>query len=260
MDSVLTSAQDGILSITLNRPDKKNALTNEMYYRLDQALVEADDRDDIHVVLLRSNGSVFSAGNDLRDFAAFSLSDSSRVQDLPMAHFMLRVVQFEKPIVAAVQGAALGFGCALLLHCDTVIAARNAGFGFPFSRLGLVPLFGSTLLLPAMAGRSRARHHLLLGDTFDAGTALQLGLAHEVCDAEIVHARALDVCRRLSKLPAHTLRTIKHLCQPVDRRTRLLETIEAELKAFDHALRSPEHHEAVTAFFEKRPADFDRQG
>ncbi len=256
MDTVLTSTQDGILSITLNRPEKKNALTNEMYFRLDQALIEAEDNDDIRVVLLRSNGAAFSAGNDLRDFAAFSLSESSRVQDLPMAHFMLRVVQFEKPLVAAVQGLALGFGCALLLHCDTVIAARNAGFGLPFPRLGLVPLFGSTLLLPAMAGRSRARYHMLTGDTFDANTALQLGIVHELWEAEEVHARALAVCRHLCTLPTRTLHTIKHLTHAIDQRSRLLETIEAELKAFDHALRSPEHHEAVTAFFEKRSPEF----
>ena len=256
MDTILTSLQGGIFSVTLNRPEKKNALTNEMYYRLDQALVEAEDNDDIRAVLLRANGATFSAGNDLRDFAAFSLSESSRVQDLPMAHFMLRVVQFDKPLVAAVQGVALGFGCALLLHCDTVIAARNAGFGLPFPRLGLVPLFGSTLLLPAIAGRSRARYHMLTGDNFDANTALDLGIVHELCEAEQVHARALQVCRQLSQLPAQTLRTIKHLTHPIDRRTRLLEAIEAELRAFDQALRSPEHHEAVTAFFEKRAPDF----
>lgn len=258
METLLTSVQDGLLTITLNRPEKRNALTSEMTYRFDRALIDAADDDAVQVVLVRSNGAAFSAGFDLRDFIAFSQTEHSRLQDLPIAHLFLRIVGFEKPLVAAVQGLAFGIGTTLLLHCDAVVAARNARFSLPFSRLALVPEFGSTYLLPLMAGRSRARYHMLLGEPFDAVEAHAMGIVHDLCAPEDVQARAFEVCRRLCALPPHTLVAIKHLTQPADQRARLMEVIEAELKIFEEALRSPEHGEAVAAFFEKRVPDFGK--
>ena len=172
--------------------------------------------------------------------------------------FIKQVINFEKPLVAAVKGAAVGIGTTLLLHCDVVVAGRSAMFSLPFVQLGLVPEFGSSLLLPALAGKAQAGRALLLGDPFGFDQAYAMGLVSLACDDADVEAQALERCRQLVNLPPQTVRTIKGLMNPLEQREKLLRVIDEEMRLFARYLKSAEHQEAILAFFEKRKPDFSK--
>lgn len=251
---VKTEITDGILRIVWNRPEKKNALTGAMYAAYHEALGRAADDPAVRVVLVTGEGSAFTAGNDLQDFATWGAIGD--VEDLPVIRAIRRTLAFPKPLVAAVRGPAVGFGTTLLLHCDAVVAGDSATFALPFTRLGLVPEFGSTYVLPLMAGRVRAAHHLLLGEPFGRDEAKELGLVSLACADAAVDEQAMGLCRKLAALPPATLRTAKALIDAPERRAALEAAIDAEAKAFVAGLSSPEHAEAVRAFMEKRPPKF----
>jgi enoyl-CoA hydratase/carnithine racemase len=255
-EHVLVERHDRVLSVTWNRPEKKNALTGAMYTAFDEALAEAAADPAIRAVLVKGAGSAFTAGNDLQDFATWGRSAS--LEDLPVMRTIRRVLDFPKPLVAAVHGAAVGYGTTLLLHCDAVVAAPSATFSLPFIRLGLVPEFGSSLLLPAIAGNARASQKLLLGEPFGRDEALQMGLVSAACEEAELAERGLALCQQLAALPPGTVRTVKSLLHPADQKARLKATVEEELRLFAAALKSPEHQEAVKAFMEKRAPDFSQ--
>ncbi len=251
---VKTESLDGVLRIVWNRPEKKNALTGAMYTAYHEALDRAADDPAVRAVLVTGEGGAFTAGNDLQDFATWG--QVADVEDLPVIRAIRRTLAFPKPLVAAVRGPAVGFGTTLLLHCDAVVAGDSAAFALPFTRLGLVPEFGSTYVLPLIAGRVRAAHHLLLGEPFDRDEAAAMGLVSLACADDAVDAQAMAICRKLAALPPATLRTVKALIDAPERRRALEAAIDAEVKAFVAGLSSPEHTEAVRAFMAKRAPKF----
>ncbi|MGV3652998.1 MAG: enoyl-CoA hydratase [Noviherbaspirillum sp.] len=249
---ILTSKADGILGIEFNRADKKNAITAAMYQALADVLEDAQDDGAVRVIVLSGKPEVFTAGNDLKDFL-----DNPPVSDAhPTLRFMRALRAADKPVLAAVAGAAIGIGTTMLLHCDMVYAADDAYFSLPFSQLGLCPEFGSSLLLPRIAGYQRAAEKLLLGEPFTAAEAHAMGLVNQVLPPDqlqlFVHAQAA----KLAALPAASLRTTKRLLK--GDQEALDRQMAEELQHFSRMLGAPEAKEAFTAFFERRKPDFSR--
>ncbi|MDR5755932.1 enoyl-CoA hydratase [Caballeronia sp. LZ035] len=244
---------DGVLSIVLNRPDKKNAITAPMYQEMADGLYEAEMDPTVRAALLRANGGIFSAGNDLDDF----LNDPPKGLDAPVFQFLRRLSAFPKPLVAAVGGTAVGIGTTMLLHCDLVYASPNAKFSLPFAQLGLCPEAASSLLLPRVAGYQRAAEKLLLGEAFDVNEAIAMGFVNGAIDAAQLDAYAFEKARRLALLPASSLRVTKSLmkgAQSVEVTARMAD----EAAHFSRMLAAPEAREAFQAFFEKRKPDFSQ--
>lgn len=242
--------RDGVMEIHIDRPDKKNALTAAMYRAMTAALEEASARADIGVVLVAGRGDAFCAGNDLADFTRGPEGGEAAFQ------FIRALAAFDKPLVAAVQGLAVGLGTTMLFHCDLVYAAPDARFIMPFVNLGLVPEAGSSLLAPATLGHARAAAMLLLGDPMDAEAADRAGLVSAIVpgDRLLDHARA-KATALMAKPPqalAATRRLMKGDASAVAHR------IEEEARLFYQMLQSPEAQEAFAAFFEKRAPVFRR--
>lgn len=254
-EHVVIEKTPGLLQIILNRPEKKNALSNAMYEQICAGLQQATDDPRVRAVLVRSRSGDFTSGNDLADFAAVNRG-GQELTELGVVRLLRMVVMFDKPLVAAVKGLAVGIGTTLLLHCDAVFAGRSSQFHVPFVKLGLVPEFASSDLLPRMAGRVRASHYLLSGEPFGIDAAREMGIISRACEDEEVDQQALAYCQQLAALPPATVRSIKRLISPPAQQQRLLETIARESEVFAACLKSAEHREALTAFFEKRPADF----
>lgn len=239
---ILTGVADGILRIQINRPEKKNALTVAMYAELAAALDRAAADPAVRVVLIHGHRQVFSSGNDLADF----MNQRPAGEDAPVLRFLRAISGAAKPIVAAVNGPAVGIGATMLLHCDLVYAGEAARFHLPFVNLGLVPEAGSTLLLPAAAGYRRAAELLLLGEPFSAVQAQQDGIVtHVVADSETVDA-ATQAARRLAGKPPAAVRLTKQLMkQPTAE--AVAKQIQDEAQQFETQLRSPEAAEAFKA-------------
>ncbi len=252
---VLIEVHDAILTITLNRPEKKNAITLEMYEMMTEGFKQAQADEAIRVVLLKGSGGVFTAGNDLRDFARWK-DYKANIEELPVFQLIRTVVHFPKPVVVAVEGVAVGLGSTILPHCDVVVAGQSTQFSLPFVRLGAVPEFGSSFLLPLFAGRLRASHLLMLGEPFDVNIAREVGLVSEVVADEAVQEIAWKRAQQLVELPSRTLQEIKKLINYAEYVKTLDARITEESKIFFESLQSPEHQEAVQAFFEKRSPNF----
>jgi enoyl-CoA hydratase/carnithine racemase len=224
-DEILLHAADGIATITIDRPQKKNALTAAMYGTMTQALAEYDGEDSIRVLVLRGSKD-FTAGNDLMDFIGAGISDFSKA---PPLVFLRALDAFSKPVVAAVGGVAIGIGTTMLLHADVVIASESAKFALPFVKLALVPEAAATLLLPHTIGLARAKRYLMTGETFTAGTARDIGIVAEVVPDEQLHEAARQQAQVLAALPAGALRETKRLLKlPVKEQIEQTMTIEAQ--------------------------------
>jgi enoyl-CoA hydratase/carnithine racemase len=252
MDIEVRHDFDGrVRTLVFNRPAKRNALTVEMYAVLADSLQDAQSRDEIRAVVITGAGDVFTAGNDIHDFVAEPpISDDSHV-----VHFLKALVAFPKPIVAAVNGPAIGVGATMLLHCDLVLASSSARFQLPFVKLGLCPEGGSSLLLPRLVGLQRASEAILWGEPIDAATAERMGLVNEVLpDGELVAAVALRLARLL-ELPRQAVLAAKELLR-APLRAELGETMAREAAAFQTRLASAEADEAFAAFLEKRKPRF----
>jgi enoyl-CoA hydratase/carnithine racemase len=246
-EHVRTEKRGPILHIQLNRAEKKNALTVEMYEALVDALAVARGDADVRVVLMTGAGDTFTAGNDLRDF----LDRPPTGEESPVHQFLGALIDARMPVVAAVQGLAVGIGTTLLLHCDLIYAARSARFHLPFTALGLVPEAGSSLLLPQRIGYARAAEMLLLGEPLGAEDALILGLISGVFDDAVLHAEAWARAERLARLPPESVRATKSLMRDAFRRT-LPEQMRRESEGFAERLRSDEARGAMRRFFESR--------
>lgn len=255
--SIKTSVLNGVATIEIARPEKKNALTSAMYQAMTEALAAARDDAAVRAVLFTGQPGIFTSGNDLEDFMARPLGQGSDMLEAPVFRFMRSLAEFDKPVVAAVTGAAIGIGTTMLLHCDLVYVSDEARLAMPFVGLGLVPEFASSLLVPQLMGHRRAAEKLLLGDPFTAEQAVDCGLANAVLPAAEVLNHARRVAERFNALPPGAVRESKHLLRGPQRDV-VLNTIRAEAEIFAARLRSPEAQEAVQAFFQKRKPDFSK--
>ena len=252
MGHVQTELKAHVLRITLDRPEKKNALTNAMYTMLAEAVEQAEANPDVRVMLLHGNGDSFTAGNDLGDFVA----NPWKGQTVPPAlRFIAAVVGAKKPIIAAVHGMAVGIGVTILLHCDLVYAADNARLVMPFVNLGIVPEAGSTVLLPALMGHQRAAELLMLAAPVTAQRAYELGLVNAVVAPEALLPAALEVAQKLAEKPAGALRATKSLLRKAGH-AELERAVREEVQVIAERLGSPETREALAAFLEKRKPNF----
>lgn len=250
---ILTSKAGGILTIAFNRPEKKNAITAAMYQVMADAMREAESDAAVRVILFAGQPDVFTAGNDLEDF----LRHPPASDDHPVFQFMQAIVHAGKPVVAAVSGAAVGVGTTMLLHCDLVYAADNARFSLPFAQLGLCPELASSLLLPQLAGYQRAAEALLLGETFNAQKAQDIGLVNQILPAEQLLVFARERAARVAAMPASSIRVTKQLLKS-GQQAAIDARITLENQHFASMLQSPEAREAFTAFLEKRKPDFQQ--
>ncbi|MDB5822611.1 MAG: enoyl-CoA hydratase [Herminiimonas sp.] len=244
---------NGICTIQFDRPEKKNAITQGMYQAMADALKDAGADATVRVIVISGRPEIFTAGNDLEDF----LKNPPQGADNPVAQFMQNLSKAEKPVIAAVSGAAIGIGTTLLLHCDLVYAADNAKFSLPFTQLGLCPEFGSSLLLQRVAGYQKAAEKLLFGEAFSAQEAANMGLVNHIVAADQLDAFIAGRAAKLAALPAASLRATKRLMK-ANLGPALGAAMTEELKHFKEMLGAPEAKEAITAFFEKRKPDFSK--
>ncbi|MBV9747517.1 MAG: enoyl-CoA hydratase/isomerase family protein [Acetobacteraceae bacterium] len=247
MSEVQTREDDGVVEVRLNRPGKKNALTGAMYGAMADALAQAGASVSARVVLFSAEGDTFTAGNDIGDFLAMA----GEFAETPPARFIRALVTFEKPMVAAVQGLAVGVGTTMLLHCDLVYAAPQARFSTPFVDMGLVPEAGSSALLPSRIGYQRAAALLLLGEAMGAEQALAAGLVNAVVAADVLQEHARERARAIAAKPPNALATARRLMR--GDRASLEAHMRREQEAFGGAVRSAEARAAFTAFLERRP-------
>jgi enoyl-CoA hydratase/carnithine racemase len=248
-EHVLIEQSGGVLSLTLNRPEKKNALTAEMYRRLGGAIDDASNDADVRCILIQGNGDSFTAGNDLSDFAAMNAGDRDRVGPNPLIAALARATT---PLVAAVQGRAVGVGTTMLLHCDLVFVADDARLTTPFVNLALVPEAASSMLLPARIGHARAFAMFVLGEAVDAPTAVAWGLANAVVSKAELHARARTAAAAVAALPAAAVAITKRLMRDAD---AMAAQIDEENRHFAAQLKSPEARAAFAAFRDRRRPD-----
>src|SRR5215469_1127038 len=245
--------KDHNLTLTFARPDKKNALTNAMYGVLADAILGAESDPATRVIVLRGEGDMYTAGNDVGEFAMMATGKFRGERHV--SRFIDAIARSTRPLVAAVQGRAVGIGTTMLLHSDYVVLAENALLSTPFVGLALVPEAASSLLLPLRIGYARAYEMFALGEAMDAKTALQLGIANRVVPLDRLHQEAASVAARLAKLPAGSLAATKRLMRNAE---VLSAQIGAESKIFADRLATAEAREAFSAFAEKRAPDFTK--
>lgn len=249
-DHVSAHNDNGVLCIELNRADKKNAITVAMYQKMTEIMQSAQDDDEVRSILWRASGDDFCAGNDLMDF----IQNPALGEDAPVMQFIYSLARNQIPMVAAVQGKAVGIGATLLLHCDAVVLADSAQLMMPFTKLGLLPEAGCTKLLTDLIGYQRAVKMAILGDAVSATEALQIGLATEVVAPDVLFEAGLNLANRFADLPKTATRQARSLMRPSPE--VLVEAMRAEAVYFSQALQSEATKEAFTAHFEKRVANF----
>lgn len=249
-DGIVIENSGQVCQILFDRPLKKNAITAVMYQQMADAINAAATNESIKVIVLASANEHFTAGNDLADF----LAKPAIEKESPVYAFIQALMCCPLPIIAAVQGFAVGIGSTLLLHCEQVFAAESAVFSFPFINLGLVPEAGSSLLLPRLVGYQKAADLLLRGSTFSAEEALAMGFVSKVVGNDMAYHAAMDYAVLLCEKPRSSLIEVKRLL------TRDVESLQQradiELNSFVQCLNSPAAKEAMTAFLEKRKPDF----
>ncbi len=255
--SIKTATINGVATIEIARPEKKNALTVAMYQAMADALNAAREDGAVRAVLITGQPGIFTSGNDVEDFLTRPPGQGSDSMDSPVFRFMRALLDCDKPVVAAVTGAAIGIGTTMLLHCDFVYVSDEARLAMPFVGLGLVPEFASSLVVPQLMGHRRAAEKLLLGDPFTPEQAVDCGIANAVLPAAEVVAHARRVAERFNALPPGAVREAKQLMRAPERE-RLLQTIRTEGEIFGRRLRSPEAMEAFQAFLQKRKPDFSK--
>jgi enoyl-CoA hydratase/carnithine racemase len=251
MDEIITDRSGSILRVELNRPKKRNAMTSSMYVKLADIFDDVSKDERTRVVLWHGAGDSFCAGNDIEDF----LKNPPGPGESPQARLMNALVDFDKPLVAAVQGAAIGGGTTMLTHCDFVYAGESAKFQMPFVNLALVPEFGSSCSVPARIGYIRAAELILLGLPFDAKRAADLGFVTQVVPDQNLMATASETARKLATKPAGALQASKRLMKR-SFREQIKAAMKVENEEFSAQVRSADAKEALTAFLEKRPPHF----
>jgi enoyl-CoA hydratase/carnithine racemase len=251
--SIKTATLNGVATIEIARPEKKNAITGAMYQQMADALTAATADGAVRAVLITGQPGIFTSGNDIEDFMKRPPGNI----ESPAFVFMKALLGCDKPVIAAVTGAAIGIGTTMLLHCDFVYVSDEARLAMPFVSLGLVPEFASSLIVPQLMGNVRAAEKLLLGDPFTGADAVDCGIANAVLPAGEVVNHARRIAERFNGLPPGAVRESKTLMRRA-RSQAALETIAVEGEIFGKRLRSPEAQEAFSAFFQKRKPDFSK--
>jgi enoyl-CoA hydratase/carnithine racemase len=252
MSDILTHIDAGVMTITFNRLDKKNSITSSMYAAMADAVAQAGADPSVRVVVFQGHESIFSAGNDIGDF----LNQPPTTQESPVFRFLRGIATFEKPLLAAVAGPAVGIGTTMLFHCDLVYAGDNAAFSMPFVNLGLCPEAASSLLAPRMFGYHRAAEALLMGEPFFAEAAQEVGLVNRVVPPTEVNGYAQAQARKLAAKPLTSLIATKRLMKGDTQ--AVLQKMDEEGQSFGRMLREPAAKEAFGAFMEKRKPDFSK--
>lgn len=250
--------RDGVQTIRIQRPEKKNALLPAMYSAMHEALRDGDASDDVRAHIITGSGGVFSAGNDIKDFMSRADGAMPPIGESPVHKFIGYLPRVEKPLIAAVDGLAVGVGVTLLFHCDLVYATPGARLITPFLDLGLVPEAGSSLLAPRRMGHALAFEMLALGEAFSGERAREAGLVNRVVDAELLQETARNAALKLAAKPPAALKIARDLMRgaSVD---EIVTRLEEESRLFADRMKSPEAREAFQAFVEKRPANFVRK-
>ncbi|MEO7601718.1 MAG: enoyl-CoA hydratase [Sphingomicrobium sp.] len=248
-DHVQVTRDGGVLSIVLNRPERRNAITVAMYAALAEAIRSAGDDPAVRLITIHGTGADFTAGNDLMDFMAEARPEA--IDDLPVGHFLMALANNEVPLIAAVHGNAIGIGTTMLLHCDLVLADEDACFKMPFVELGLVPEAASSLILPRLSGRRGAARMLLLGERFGAAQAKDWGIVSHVVPSGGLDETLAGVVATLLSRPPEALRLTQRLLRAADREA-VVERITLESGHFGERLQSDEIKQAISAFFAAR--------
>ncbi|MEM8985598.1 MAG: enoyl-CoA hydratase [Pseudomonadota bacterium] len=248
----------GVMRLAFNRPDKKNAITRDMYSALADGLAEADATPSVRVVVLAAEGDIFTAGNDMLDFMEHPPHAEKDPRQAPVFRFLKAIATAQKPLIASVNGAAIGVGMTMLLHCDMVIAVEDAVLQTPFVNLALVPEAASSLILPRLVGHQLASEILLTGAKIPAKRAYDTGLVNAVVAADRLEAETMERARSLAALPPVAVRQSKQLIRGDT--AEILQRIEEEGAVFSERLQSEEFKEAATAFMERRAPDFSKFG
>lgn len=243
-ENIRVSRDGGVMNIVLARADKKNALTGAMYLALIDAFDEADANADIRTILMSGEGGNFTAGNDIGDFLA-----GGTFEDFPALRFIRRLAILDTPLIAAVEGNAIGVGTTMLFHCDLVYATPDARLQMPFVNLALVPEAASSLLVPRRLGPQKAAELLMLGEAMDGREAHRVGLVNAVIEAAGLHAHAMERAKLLASKPRNAVATTRRLIR--GDRDELLERIDLEAREFNKALHSQEAREVFAAFMAK---------
>jgi len=251
--SIKTFIVDGVATIEIARPEKKNALTQQMYQDMADGINAAAANGEVRAILITGQPGIFTSGNDIEDF----MNSPRTGLDAPVFQFMEALIGCDKPVIAAVTGAAIGIGTTMLLHCDFVYVADDARLAMPFVSLGLVPEFASSVIVPQLMGNRRAAEKILLGDPFTGEQAVECGIANAVLPASEVLKHARRVAERFNSLAPGAVRDSKRLMRE-PQRAQLREVYKAEAEVFGARLRSPEATEAFQAFFQKRKPDFSK--
>lgn len=255
-DHIQTELAGGVLTVTLARPEKKNAITQAMYAVLAEATERARTDDAVRVLVFQGQGDSFSAGNDIADFIAIG-SQGQQPLDMSVFRFLKALAELDKPAVAAVRGRAVGIGLTLLLHCDMVVVADDALLSVPFINLALAPEAASSMLLPAVLGHQRAFELFALGEPIDGRTAVAWGLANRAVAADQVEVVAAELAGKLAARAPNSIRKTKRLMRDAE---RLWALMQREGEAFGSQMSSPEAMEAFMAFSQKRAPDFSKAG
>ena len=250
---ILVHAEAGVMTLTINRLERKNSITSDMYAALADGLARAQEDGSVRVVLIQGHETVFSAGNDIGDF----LNKPPAGDNSPVFRFLQAIASFPKPLLAAVCGPAVGVGTTMLLHCDLVYAGDNAAFSMPFVNLGLCPEAASSLLVPQMLGYHRAAEALMLGEPFMAEAALEVGLVNRVLPPTEVNGYASTQARKLAAKPITSLIETKRLMKKGQQQL-VLQQMADEGESFRRMLVAPAAKEAFSAFMEKRKPDFSQ--
>ena len=251
-DHILCELDQGVFTIRINRIDKKNALTTEMYGVMADAIERSGNDDAVRVLLFTGSGGVYTAGNDVVDF----LQNPPSGPQSPVYRFINGLLTTDVPVVAAVDGFAVGIGTTMLLHCEQVFATARATFSMPFINLGILPEAGSSMLLAENCGYQKAAELLMLGESFNGEEALRAGIVAHLCEPEELMESALKTARKLAAKPRDALRETKRLMRrPKD---PLEARVQQENELFLKYLASPEAREAMSAFLEKRKPDFEQ--
>jgi enoyl-CoA hydratase/carnithine racemase len=256
---ILVHTEAGVCTITFNRADKKNSITEAMYAAMADALAQAEQDAAVRCVVFQGDMAIFSAGNDIGDFLQQSAGGAAPkpAADRPVWRFLRNIAGFPKPVIAAVCGPAVGIGTTLLLHCDLVYAGDNAAFSLPFVNLGLCPEAASSMLLPQMFGYHRAAEALLLGEPFMAEAALEVGLVNRVVPPGECNALAQAQAKKLAAKPLSALIETKRLMK-AGQAAQVAARMDEEGASFGRLMAGPAAREAFTAFMEKRKPDFSQ--